>query len=231
MFYKGNELISVLIIEDHPIYRAALRGYLETRPDRFHIIGDAGTREDGLQLVKKFKPDIVLLDLGLPERTEAGIEEGLEAIQQICAASPSTRVMVLTFFEETNTILRAIRAGATTYLLKANVSGQKVIENLLRVQAGERPMGPKIMDKLWKVIQGQPAIEYMPLAGLTPRELEVLRLIAEDKANQEIADALSISRHTVRKHVSNMLDKLDLHNRVELKIYHLNKYSQLALPP
>jgi NarL family two-component system response regulator LiaR len=232
---ERDERISVLIVEDHPIYRDALREHLETRPDQFQIVGDVTTRQDALQWVNDFVPDIVLLDLGLPEKTEDGIEEGLEAIQEIRAASPSTQVVVLTAYPRTDVVFQAIQAGAVAYLLKAHVTGQEVIESLLRVHAGDPPIDPEIARKLWTFFRDPSSVVagHTPIDQLTPRELEVLRLIAERKTNDEIARILVISPYTVKKHVSNTLAKLQLHNRIELMLYYQTNRSYLepSSPP
>lgn len=227
---ERDERISVLIVEDHPIYREALREHLETRSDQFQIVGDVTTRQDALQSVNDFVPDIVLLDLGLPERTEDGIEEGLEAIQEIRAASPSTQVVVLTAYPRTDVVFRAIQAGAVAYLLKAHVTGQEVVESLLRVHAGDPPIDPEIARKLWTFFQDPSSVVAgrTPVDQLTQRELEILRLIAERKTNDEIAKILVISPYTVKKHVSNILSKLQLHNRIELMLYYRTNRSHLG---
>jgi NarL family two-component system response regulator LiaR len=231
----GDERISVLIVEDHPIFREAMRGYFETHADQFRIIGDVATRQEALPLVTEHVPDIVLLDLGLPEKTEEGTEEGLEAIREIRAASPTTQVVVLTAYPRTELVFRAIQAGAVAYLLK-NLTGQQVIESLLRVHAGDPPVHPEVARKLWTFFQ-EPSSAIAgcaPPDELTSREREVLRLIADGKSNDEVAKALFISRHTVKKHVSNILQKLQLHNRIELTLYYRTKYSHMdrgAPPP
>jgi NarL family two-component system response regulator LiaR len=229
MCKENDELISVLIVEDHPIFREALRGQLETRPDRFRIVGDVASRQEALPLIAEHVPDIVLLDLGLPEKTEDGTQEGLEAIQQIRAATPSTQVVVLTAYRQTNLVFQAIQAGAVAYLLKDHVTGQGVIESLLRVHAGDPPIDPEVARKLWAFFQAPPSVVAgrAPLDELTSREREVLRLIADGKSNEEVAEVLVISLNTVKKHVSNILSKLQLHNRIELTLYYRTRYSPL----
>jgi len=215
---ESDVRISVLIVEDHPIYREALIGYLETRPNQFDIVGDVARREEVLPLVKEYVPDIVLLDLALPEETE----QGLQAIQEIREASPSTKIVVLTQFRDNNVVFRSIQAGAAAYLLKDHVYGKDVIDNLLRVNAGERPLDPEIAQKLFDLVQHPPitAPGAMPLDKLTERELQVLELIAAGKSNHEIAQELIISYNTVKKHVSNILSKLELQNRIEAALYY-----------
>lgn len=226
---KNDEHISVLIVEDHPIFREALRGFVETHPDQFRIVGDVGSKKEGLRLVREHVPDIVLLDLGLPERTEEGLEEGLEAIQEIRAISPATQVVILTAHRKPNYVFQAIEAGAVAYLLKEHVEGHEVVDSLLRVYRGDPPIDPEIARQLWSYFQNPNAMIQSPMDELTTRELEILQLIAEGKTNQEIAQELSIAYSTVKKHVSNTLSKLQMRSRVELMLYYRTNYSQLNL--
>jgi NarL family two-component system response regulator LiaR len=224
-----HEHISVLVVEDHPMFQEALLGHLETRRDRFEILGGVASGEEALAFVKELVPDIVLLDLALPEATE----QGLQVLQEIGEASPATKVVVLTQFREDNAVFRAIRAGAAAYLLKDHVRGKDVIDTILRVWAGERPIDPEIGQKLWSLVQHPPAAltGYMPLEQLTERELDVLRLIADGKSNQQIAEELVIAVNTVKKHVSNILAKLQLQNRIELAmLYRAECNGQDAAP-
>lgn len=221
-----DALISVLIIEDHPIFREALREHLETRPDRFRLVGDVGGVAEGVQLVKDQVPDIVLLDLGLPERTDDGIEEGLEAIQAIRAISPNTQIVILTGYRKMSVVFRAIQAGAVSYLLKDHVSGGEVINSLLQVQAGNPPIDPEVARQLWDFFQNPDMLDYDPQDALTARELEILHLIAGRQNNEQIAKILVISPATVKKHVSNILSKLHLHNRLELMAFYRTNYAQ-----
>ncbi len=234
MFYERDEPISVLIIEDHLFVREALRGLLETRPDHFQIVGDTGLCADGLRLVKERKPDIVLLDLRLPEAEKGRetIEKGLETISDILAVRPSTHIVVFTECRRPDAVLRAIRAGVKGYLHK-DVSRQKMIDSLLGIQNGVAPFDPETLMIILGIIrgeQGRPTRDIL-LNSLTPRELEVLRLIAESKTNQGIADELVIATSTVKKHVNNIRGKLDLRSRVELKIYYLHNHSYWNTPP
>lgn len=230
---ETENMISVVIIEDHPIFRDALRAHLETRPDRFNIIGAVGTRAEGLKLIEEQPPDIVLLDLGLPEHTEDGLEEGLETIQDIWVKSQSSKVVVLTAYRRSDAVFKAIKAGAVTYLLKDHFTGEEVINALERVYRGDPPIDHEIASKLWKFFQNPEAADFSPLGSLTGREMEVLQLIADRKKNHEVAESLTISPSTVKKHVSNILSKLQLQSRSELIVYyHTNRTNpQVDTPP
>ena len=229
---SANDRISVLIVEDTPIYQEALKERLELRSDIFDIVGAAANRREAVRLVEEHVPDIVILDLGLPETTEDGTEEGLQAIQEIRVASPSSQVVVLTIRAKTELIFQAMKAGAVTYLLKMNVTGQALIDILQRVYAGDPPMDPEVARKIWNFFQAtsDTGDEWTYPEQLTRREQEVLQLIGQGMTNDEIAKALVISRHTVKKHVSNTLSKLHMGNRVELRLYYHTQFPKTHHP-
>jgi len=149
------------------------------------------------------------------------IEAGLQAISDIRATSPETNVVVLTAHGENEFVFPAIKAGAVAYLLKENVNGQDVATIIQQVHEGNPPLDPDIAQKLWGYFQGVLHEGETPSyqEKLTPREQEVLELIVNHKTNKEIAEALVISEKTVKTHVSNMLHKLHLSNRTELRMY------------
>lgn len=225
MCAERNGRISVLIVEDHPIFREALEGYVDTRPDQFELVGAVETAQEALALVQEAVPDIVLLDLSLPDRPE----QGIQATREIRDVSPGTQVVILTYSEEPAVIFQAIQAGAVTYLLKRLATGQQVLETLRRVQSGDPPIDQDVARHLWNFFQSPPEVvaEQAPLSELTPREQEVLDLISEGKSNKEIAEELVISYHTVKKHVSNILSKLHLQSRRELQVYKRTTYNPL----
>jgi NarL family two-component system response regulator LiaR len=214
---EQTEGISVLIVEDHPIFRDALRGYIEIQGNVFQLVGEADNAKDAVALVEETVPNVVLLDLEL----QRDIEAGLQAISDIRATSPETNVVVLTAHRENEFVFPAIKAGAVAYLLKENVNGQDVATIIQQVHEGNPPLDPDIAQKLWAYFQGVLHEGEMPSyqEKLTPREQEVLELIVNHKTNKEIAEALVISEKTVKTHVSNMLHKLHLSNRTELRMY------------
>jgi NarL family two-component system response regulator LiaR len=227
MSEEQQDRITVLIVEDHPMFRDALRGYIEIRSDAFQLVGETDNASEALALVEETVPDVVLLDLELRHDTEAG----LEAIREIRAVSPETKVIVLTAHRENELVFPAIKAGAVAYLLKENVHGKDVADIIHQVHEGQPPLDPDIAQKLWSYFQGIIPTEGEPLPyqeKLTRREQEVLELIVQRKTNREIADALVISVKTVKTHVSNMLHKLHLSNRTELRMYAVATRSELG---
>lgn len=218
MSEEQQDRITVLIVEDHPMFRDALRGSIEIQGDAFQLIGETDNAKDAVALVEETVPSVVLLDLEL----QHNIEAGLEAIREIRATSPETKVVVLTAHRESELVFPAIRAGAVAYLLKENVHGQDVTNIVQQVHEGNPPLDPDIAQMLWSYFQGVfPYEGEIPpyLEKLTRREQEVLELIVRRKTNKEIAEALVVSEKTVKTHVSNMLHKLHLSNRTELRMY------------
>jgi two-component system, NarL family, response regulator LiaR len=203
-------MISVLLVDDHAMVRKGLRLFLETRPD-ISIMGEAGTSEEALALVALEPPDIVLLDLILPKLG------GVEATRAIKALSPSTRIVILTSSEDATTVVPALKAGASAYVLK-DIGPQELGETIQRVASGEVVITPR-MAALLVTQMAQPESAIPRGAQLTPRELEVLRLVAHGMSNGEIATKLYLSDKTVKTHISNILSKLQLSDRTQAAIY------------
>ena len=203
--------IRVLIVDDHGVVRQGLRTYLEVLDD-IEVIGEAENGSEAVAQVRQHQPDVVLMDLVMPEM------DGIEATRQVSAISPSTRVVVLTSFADDEKVFPAIKAGARGYLLK-DVSPAELANAIRAVQAGETHLHPEITKKLVEQL-ASPKPDQEPLPDdLTPRELEVLRLIAQGMNNRQIALALTISEKTVKTHVSNILSKLHLADRTQAAIY------------
>ncbi len=206
--------ITVLLIDDHRVVRQGLRDFLELQED-IEIVGEASSGEEGVQLARELIPDVVLMDLVMP-----GID-GVEATRQLKAVSPSTRVIVLTSFADDDKVFPAIKAGAISYLLK-DVSPEELAHAIRAAQRNEAVLHPEVAARLMQEFSA-PRPDEAPVEQLTPREMEVLRLIARGKSNKEIADALIVSEKTVKTHVSNILSKLHLADRTQAAIYALRK--------
>jgi NarL family two-component system response regulator LiaR len=203
--------IRVLIVDDHGIVRQGLRTYLELLDD-IEVIGEAENGTEAVAQVRQHQPDVVLMDLVMPEM------DGIEATRQVIDINPSTRVIVLTSFADDEKVFPAIKAGATGYLLK-DISPADLANAIRAVHAGETHLHPDITKKLVEQLVG-PKTDPEPVADdLTPRELEVLRLIAQGMNNRQIALALTISEKTVKTHVSHILNKLHLADRTQAAIY------------
>ena len=203
--------ISVLIVDDHGVVRQGLRTYLELLDD-IRIVGEATNGEDAVEQVRSHRPDIVLMDLIMP------VMNGVDATRQILDTNPGTKVIVLTSFAEDDLVFPAIEAGASGYLLK-DVDPADLHQAIQAVNAGEIQLHPEVTKKLVHRVMAPEASVEPSLSGLTPREREVLSLIARGHSNREIALSLSISEKTVKSHVSNILGKLQLSDRTQAAIY------------
>ena len=204
-------MITIFLADDHPVVRDGLRAILETQPD-LAVIGESGTGADTVTQVKALRPDVLLLDLEMPQL------DGVEALRQIHQAASDTRVLVFTAYDSDERILAAVQAGAQGYLLKG-VPREQVFDAIRVVHGGGSLLQPAVASKLLRQVQSgssRPASGSADRSGaLTPREIEVLRYLAQGQANKQIAARLSISERTVKFHVSAIFRKLDAANRTE----------------
>jgi NarL family two-component system response regulator LiaR len=208
------EAITVMLIDDHRVVRQGLRDFLELQGDN-EIVGEASSGEEGVQIARELLPDVVLMDLVMP-----GID-GVETTRRVKAASPSSRVIVLTSFADDNKVFPAIKAGAISYLLK-DISPEELAHAIRAAQRNEAVLHPEVAAKLMQEFSAPKGNEAM-VEQLTARELDVLRLIAKGKSNKEIADTLIVSEKTIKTHVSNILSKLHLADRTQAAIYALKQ--------
>jgi DNA-binding NarL/FixJ family response regulator len=202
----------VLIADDHAVVRQGLRTFLELQ-DEIEVVGEAADGIEALELVQRTAPDVALLDLVMPRLG------GLEAIRRIREVAPATRVLVLTSFADDDTVLPAVRAGAAGYLLK-DVQPPELVSAIRTVHSGEALLAPAVATMLVEQLAAEDG-EGAPERGehLTPREREVLALLARGRANKVIARDLGVSERTVKTHVSNILGKLDLTDRTQAAVY------------
>lgn len=205
------ERITVVLVDDHAIVRQGVRAFLETQPDVV-VLGEAESGEEAIRLCAELVPDVVLMDLVMPGMG------GVEATRHVTQASPRSRVIVLTSYHEDEHILPAISAGALSYLLK-DVGPDELILAIRRAARGEVSLHPRVAAQVMRTFQSRPAQPANPLADLSEREIEVLRLIANGLSNAELAETLIISEKTVKSHVSNILSKLHLADRTQAAVY------------
>ncbi|WP_298821552.1 response regulator [Chloroflexus sp.] len=208
------EQITVLLIDDHRVVRQGLRDFLELQPD-IEVVGEAGNGEEGIALARELLPDVVLMDLVMP-----GID-GVETTRRLKAVSPSSQVIVLTSFADDDKVFPAIKAGAISYLLK-DISPEELAHAVRAACRGEAVLHPDVAAKLMQEFN-TPRPHEAPVEQLTPREMDVLRLVAKGMSNKEIADTLIVSEKTVKTHISNILSKLHLADRTQVAIYALRK--------
>ena len=208
------EAIKILIADDHPVVRAGLFAML-SREREFEVVGEAKDGVEAVNKAKKLSPDIVLMDLRMPEL------DGVEAMEQIKSAKPDTKFIILTTYSDDEYIFRGIEAGARAYLLK-DAPREELFEAIRVVHRGESLIQPavasRVLDRLTELSRHAPSGE-----GLSERELEVLRLVAKGAANKEIAVQLSITQSTVKTHITSIFQKLDVNDRTEAVTQALRK--------
>ena len=208
------EPISVFLVDDHQVVRQGLRDFLELQDD-IDVVGEASSGIEAVQHVKQLLPDVVIMDLVMPEI------DGVETTRRVKAISPSTQVIVLTSFADDDKVFPAIKAGAISYLLK-DVSPLELARAVRAAKRGEAVLHPEVAAKLMQEFSA-PRADEQQAEALTEREMDVLRLIARGHSNREIAEALIISEKTVKTHVSNILSKLHLADRTQAAIYALRQ--------
>jgi DNA-binding NarL/FixJ family response regulator len=203
----------VLLVDDHEIYRAGLRGLLEEAG--IDIVGEAANGELALQLVEEKHPNVVIMDLNMP-----GIG-GIEAARQIGTVAPLTRVIMLTVSSAAPDITDAVLAGACGYLLKSATTGE-IVNGIAAASRGEALLSPSVASKLLDRVREAPVRTEVPdaaQASLTGREIEVLKLLSSGMDNAEIGRTLFISPSTVKNHISSILLKLQIENRIQAAVY------------
>jgi DNA-binding NarL/FixJ family response regulator len=196
---NASENVRILISDDHPVVRTGLRGMISGEPD-FDVVGEAENGKEAVALTGELRPDVVLMDLRMPEM------DGVTAIGHIKAEHPEVQILVLTTYESDADILRAIETGATGYLLK-DTPRQELFGAIRQVAQGKSPLAPGVAARLMQRMR-DPAEE-----GLSTREIEVLELVARGTSNKEIAKQLWVSETTVKSHMLHIFDKLGVTDR------------------
>jgi DNA-binding NarL/FixJ family response regulator len=205
-----EDTVRVLIAEDHPLFREGMRGRLDRVAD-VAFVGEATSGDEAVELAQKLEPDVILMDIKMP-----GLN-GIEATREIQQASPQIGVLVLTMFEDDDSVFAAMRAGAKGYLLKDS-GGEGVVHAIRAVASGEAVFGPGVAERMIGFFSAPRAAPQRAFPELTEREEEVLSLVAQGKGNREIARQLFVSLKTVRNHVSNILLKLQVSDRAQAVI-------------
>ncbi|MFN2629683.1 MAG: response regulator [Gaiellaceae bacterium] len=217
MLEKGGdrqvESLRVLIVDDHDLFRTGLRNLLEEQG--VQVIGEAAGGAEAVKIVRELAPDVVIMDLNMPGMG------GVEATRNICSSAPLTRVVMLTISDQDTDVMDAILSGACGYLLKDS-SIQDLLTGIEAAARGESLISPTIAAKVLQRVRAtstQPEIANTIRSELSDREIEVLKLIANGKDNAVIAGELHISPKTVKNHISNILMKLQIENRIQAAVY------------
>lgn len=215
--------LRLLLVDDHQVVRLGLRALLDGEPG-ITVVGDVGTAAEAVQMAGRVLPDIVLMDVRLPDQS------GIMACQQIRQRWPDVQVLMLTSFADEDLVLEAISAGAAGYVLK-QVGTDDLLRAVRAVGRGDAVLDPTTTRQLLaRVRRAEHEAHGAAFHDLSERELEVLVLVAEGKTNAEIAAALVLSEKTVRNHVSTILEKLGLTNRIEAATYAVRHHIERFLP-
>ena len=215
MAERTDEAIRVLIVDDHALFRRGLEATLQLEPD-IAVVGEAGDGSEALARAAELLPDVVLMDVRMPRRS------GIEACTAIKQAVPSARIVMLTVSDEEADLYEAVKAGAAGYLLK-EMPVEELASSIRAVAGGHSLINPSLASKLLTEFatmsrRGE-SPQAVPMPRLTGREMEVLRAVARGLNNREIAKELFISENTVKNHIRNILEKLQLHSRMEAVVY------------
>jgi two-component system response regulator DegU len=225
--HMTEQKISILLVDDHKLFREGVKRILEME-DHFQIVGEASDGEEACQMAADFQPDVILMDINMPKMT------GVQATQRIKERAPESRIIILSIHDDENYVYKSLRSGAAGYLLK-EMDSDALIEAINSVARGEAYIHPKVTGKLITEFRRLSNMEHSHdenvllsdvselggsdkesnILALTPREREVLQLMAEGKSNRMIGEELFISEKTVKNHVSSILQKLDVQDRTQ----------------
>ena len=210
--------LRLLVVDDHEVVRQGLVSLLDRR-EHFQVVAEAGTAAEAVEMARKFEPDLVVMDVRLPDGS------GIEACREIRAEFPATRVVILTSYPDEEAVLSAIIAGASGYLLK-QIRSRDLVSALESVGRGESLLDPavteKVLDRVRRIATGTYTDE---MAQLTQQEQKILLLVAEGKTNKEIASEVFLSDKTVKNYVSSILSKLNLQRRAQAAAYLAKRHS------
>jgi len=217
--------IKVLLVDDHTLFRDGMKALL-SRQESVEIIGEAGNGADGIKKALELSPDVVLMDLNMPDMT------GIEAIRKILEVKPDTKILMLTVSEDDEDLFNAVRAGAMGYLLK-NVESERLVSSVQQVAKGEATVSAALTDRIFAEFRAMSARAQKSEREnqkdlLSNREKEILTHISRGESNKEIANVLCIAESTVKIHVQNILKKLNLSSRVQAAVYAVE---QSLVPP
>jgi len=206
---------TILIVDDHPLFREGLKTIIE-RNGKFEVLGEVGNGRETIRMAKKHKPDLVVMDISLPD------QNGIDLTREIRSCLPETRIMIVSIHSRIDYIAKAFQAGATGYLVKESAAAG-LLKGLEAISRGEYFLDNSLSGQVVNLLMESPSMEKNirdnPYNALTPREQEVMRLLAEGLSPKDVAEKLFISPKTVENHRANIMGKLDLHSAMELVRY------------
>lgn len=204
-------MIRTLLVDDHEVVRKGLRAMLESQED-IDVVAEAGTAAEAVIKAKAIRPDVVVMDVRLPD------ESGVVACRDIRSALPDTAVLMLTSFSDDQALFDSIMAGAAGYVLK-QIKGGELVDGIRRVAAGESLLDPAVTARVLDRVRNPQSAEDPRLARLTPTELRILEMIAEGLTNREIGERIHLAEKTIKNYVSTILSKLQMSRRAEAAAY------------
>jgi DNA-binding NarL/FixJ family response regulator len=209
------DIVNILIVDDHTLFRTGVRKMLEAEGD-MRVVGEAATGQEALEQARKLMPDIILMDIRMPDL------DGVKAARILHREMPHVGIIFVTMFEDDEFVFQGLQAGGRGYILK-DAAPDTMLRAIRAVAHGESLLGPTIAQKVMRQFSTLPGKQTPLIDDLTPRELEVLTLIAEGMGNKEIAKELVISEKTVKNHINNIFSKLHVSDRSQAMLYAIRK--------
>ena len=214
--------INVLIVDDHTLFRSGIRKMLEEEPDMC-VVGEAATGRDALEQARRLVPDVILMDIKLPDPSGSGQAlDGIEATRILHREMPHMGIIFCTVFEDDEFVFAGLQAGGRGYIVKDD-DPETMLRAVRAVAHGESLLGPTIAQKVMRQFSALPGKQDPLVDELTPREVEVLKLIADGLSNKDIAEALVLSEKTVKNHINNIFSKLHVYDRSQAMLFAIRK--------
>jgi two-component system NarL family response regulator len=212
------ETIDILIVDDHTLFRTGIRKMLEAEPG-MRVVGEAATGREALEQARSLVPDVILMDIKMPDPSGSGEAlDGIEATRILCREMPHVGIIFCTVFEDDEFVFAGLKAGGRGYIMKDD-DPETMLRGIRAVANGESLLGPTIAQKVLRQFSALPGKQALLADDLTPREMEVLKLIATGLTNREIAEALVLSEKTVKNHINNIFSKLHVYDRSQAMLY------------
>jgi two-component system, NarL family, response regulator LiaR len=215
---KEMDVINVLVVDDHTLFRSGIRKMLEEEAD-MSVVGEAATGQEALKQARRLMPDVVLMDIKMPDPSGSGQSlDGIEATRILHREMPHMGIIFCTVFEDDEFVFAGLQAGGRGYIVKDD-DPETMLRAIRAVAHGESLLGPTIAQKVMRQFSALPGKQAPLVDDLTPREMEVLKLIAGGLSNKQIAEALVLSEKTVKNHINNIFSKLHVYDRSQAMLY------------